>query len=259
MAWNELGGKVLSFYKDRYQNMIGGPKPSEYPPLDEMFPRLIQFSDEVYGLYGLKRDLLYGKVGTEERIALICRCIEEGNQCAGEVMDRFGNILPSQIAAAAGISIQRPFMPAGGGRVLFAEFEEPAEIRVYQSAIEKAGKAMETYHLEPYFCNISIEEILIAHELFHWLEMERKDSIFTRNYQINLWQLGPYRHRSRLASLSEITAMSFAKRLTGLPFSPYMLDVFLSYAYQPDIGGALYYEVCQAAAQLGVALDEPKK
>lgn len=259
MAWNELSGKVLSFYKDRYQNMAGRPKPSEYPPLDEMFPILVQFSDEVYGLYGLKRDLLYGKIGPEERISLIRRCIEEGDRYAGRVMDRFGNILPSQIAAAAGIAIQRPFMPAGGGRVLFAEFEEPAEIRVYQSAIEKAGKAMETFHLEPYFRNIPIEEILIAHELFHWFETEQKDSVFTRNYQIDLWRFGPYHHRSRLASLSEITAMSFAKRLTGLPFSPYMLDVFLSYAYQPDIGGMLYHEVCQAAAQLETSADESGK
>lgn len=243
MEEKKLGGKILDFYTQRYQNMAGFQMPGSYPSLYDMISELSQFPDEVFSLYGFRRDVLCNRVSSEERDRLIQSCLQDGIKYARMVRERFGALSPSELAQAIGITVNRPHIPTGGGRVLFAEFEEPAQIRIYQSAIQNADAAIVEHQLEPFFGGVKIEDILIAHELFHWVEMEYKDTVFSLNYRVELWKLGPYRHHSRMGCLSEITAMAFAKELTGLPFSPYLLDVFLSYTYQPDLGGSLYHEI----------------
>ena len=44
--------------------------------------------------------------------------------------------------------------------------------------------------------------------------------------------------------------MRFAKTLTGLPFSPYLLEVFFTYSYNQDAGGSLYNEIKRLAANV---------
>lgn len=243
MENKKLGGKIIDFYTQRYQNMAGLRAPESYPSLHDMISELSQLPDEVFSMYGFRRDALCNRVSPEERDRLIRTCLSEGAKYAQMVRDRFGEASPSALAQAIGLTVSRPRIPTGGGRVLFAEFEEPSQIRIYQSAIQNADAAIAEHQLEGFFCGVKIEEILIAHELFHWVEMEYKDTIFSMNYRVQLWKLGPYRHSSRMGCLSEITAMAFAKELTGLPFSPYLLDAFLSYTYNPDLGGSLYHEI----------------
>jgi len=44
--------------------------------------------------------------------------------------------------------------------------------------------------------------------------------------------------------------MSFAREITGLSYSPYILDVFLVYGYNPEEASGLYEEMMEYAGKI---------
>ena len=92
------------------------------------------------------------------------------------------------------------------------------------------------------FSDINIEELLLAHEIFHFIE-ENDDDIFTRTEKIRLWKIGPIKNDSNIVCLGEIAGMAFAKELLKISYSPYILDVFLVYLYNIQASYGLYKEI----------------
>ena len=167
MISKNLGNKILDFYSNRYQELAGYHLASDYPSLPEMLFYLSTLPDRIFGYYAFLREPMHGKLSFSDENALIERCMQEGRLYATKIQRQYGTILPSQLAQSLNVKIERPFRPVGGSRVLFAEFEEPCTIRIYQSAIAKARETIQANGLESFFHDIDIEEVLIAHELFH--------------------------------------------------------------------------------------------
>lgn len=247
MGKSRLSQKILDFYAQRYQALAGVPKLEPYPPIGEMLAYLATVPDYVFSLYGFAREPLKGKVSDAETKELLDHCIADGQHYGETVLSQHPGKSPSQIAQALGLQVLRPELPHKGSQVVFADFEEPGTIRVYQNTIRHANATIQQEGLQSFFEGVNLEEVLIAHELFHSIEMLNKDTIFTLNHKIVLWRIGSFKYTSSLPSLREITAMHFAKTLTGLPFSPYLLEVFFSYSYNPDVGGSLYHEIKRIA------------
>jgi len=243
MSRKNLSQSIILFYSQRYQKMTGYNKAKNLPPLNEMIAYLSLLPDYVYGLYAFLHEPLCFRINDAERDTLLYRCMQEGINHAEKIKRDYAACSPTEIAKELDLVIERPSVPTGDGRVLFAEFEEPSTIRIHQSVLSKAAAVISENQLENFFLNIDIEEILVAHELFHYVEMTNKNSIFSLNHRISLWRVGPYCHTSRLAVLSEITAMAFAKKLLGLSFSPYLFDVFFTYLYNPDTATKLFQEI----------------
>ncbi|AEB06672.1 Hydantoinaseoxoprolinase domain protein [Coriobacterium glomerans PW2] len=86
----------------------------------------------------------------------------------------------------------------------------------------------------------SISDIVIAHEIFHAVENEHEDEIWTRAYNRTLWRVGRFHYKSHIACLSEIGAMAFAKRLNNLTWCPFLLDALLIYGYSKQSASSLY-------------------
>lgn len=134
--------------------------------------------------------------------------------------------------------------PAGGGQVLFAQFVQPDEITIYTDCLDKAetlGGA-----LPP---RAELQNIILAHELFHAVEEQNQDTIYTHTEKIELWRR-PFSNRSCIVCLSEIAAMAFARRLLGLPFNPYALDVLLVYPYDANAACGLYQEITELTSEV---------
>ncbi len=245
MKVKKISGKVFDFYINRYQELAGIPKAEPYPPIKEMLAHLMNIPDYVYALYGFVRDPLKGKVSASEKEHILNTCMAEAEKYALDLKAQYKNCVPSLIAEKMGLKVMRPDMPKHSDRVVFAEFEEPGTIRVYQNAIQHAQKAIKQDELDDIFKNINIEEVMVAHELFHFVEMQHANEIYSLNKKITLWKLGSFEYKSTLSSLREIAAMSFAKVLVNIDFSPYLFDVFLAYCYQSDAGGNLYNEIAK--------------
>lgn len=107
---------------------------------------------------------------------------------------------------------------------LFAEFEEPDLITVYEERVSKVQQFLEKERLGV-FNNSSAEEIILAHEFFHFLDYEGKltDGIS----RIRITAFGKLKLHVRASALAEIAAMAFARDLLALNVHPCILDLML--------------------------------
>ena len=145
-----------------------------------------------------------------------------------------------------GLKVLTPQVPGGGGHVIFAQYQEPDSITIFMDGAERAQKLIREEKLEGLLGNRAVEDVLLAHELFHVTEYRKKDFIFTQTEKVELWKK-PFSNRSRILCLGEIAGMEFARCLTGITFTPYVLDVLMMYGYDKEAATALYEEIAAFA------------
>ena len=100
-------------------------------------------------------------------------------------------------------------IPNGGGHVIFAQYEESGRITIFMDCIKKAEELIAGEQMEDLFKGADLFSVLLAHELFHAVEQEKRKTIFTQTEKIELWKR-PFSNKSRLIALSEMAAMAFA-------------------------------------------------
>ena len=236
--WKKFGG----LFEARNLPDLGPrlPKAPEVK-LAVMTQTLAGFDDYQWGRYAFSREPLEGRFDERQK----ARYTEEANRCGGEwagrVRKAYGESTPRLLAEKMGLRVRTTGRPAGGGQVLFAQFVRPDEITVFTDCIRRAAVLRQESGcplLEPG----RLMEVLLAHELFHAVEEQNAEHIYTRTEKVELWKK-PFSNRSTIACLSEMAAMAFARELLGLSVSPYMLDVLLLYAYSREQAWALYEEL----------------
>ena len=214
---------------------------------------LCQLNDIEWTKYAFSRDPLNGKFSDEEKEQLMQKALDCGRDAAIECISRYETNDPTELAKSMGIDVSYPSQPQDGGRVLFAEFCPPREINIFLDAIDRVSALMEKKRVKNALGEIRLKDILLGHELFHVVEDQQINTIWTKTHKIQLWRIGPIRNNSRIISLSEIAAMSFSKHLNNLPYMPYVLDAFLVYGYSSDMASRLYKEMMHYAGK------EPRK
>jgi len=231
-------------------------KPSAYKPQREpvvirpagmIVEDLCQFEDMDWAKYAFSREPLNGKFDDAARYELTQKAFECGAKVAQECITEHDTNDPIKIANAMGLKVSYPMTPQDGGRVLFAEFYPPSEVSIFMDAVDKADALFEKQGVREALGDINIPNILLSHELFHFMEDRQADSIWTKTYKLELWKIGPIRNCSRITVLSEIAAMGFCKRLNELPYAPYVMDAFLVYGYSSDLASRLYEEMMRFA------------
>ncbi len=238
----------------KYAQPSEKPEPAVYA-LEDMLKELTAFSDEDWMPYVFSREPLNGKFQDAQRRRLMTGALECGRAYAAEYRQRYGTADAEVIARQMDMQVDYPVIPEKTDRVLFAEFREPRTIHIYMDAVKKA----ETFLKDPKIRliltdKLKISRLLLAHELFHAVEEQNKDHIYTRIEKIRLWSMGPLHNDSPIIVLSEIAAMAFAGELEGLPYAPWVMDVFLVYGYSPSEASGLYEEMMSLA---GKALHAP--
>lgn len=240
MTYNKFAGQFVNALTGKNKNI---DKPEIIiPSIQEMLNNLIKISDEDWGRYGFRREPLKGRFNDEERLRLIIKANACGREKAQEIREEYGSIDTYKIAEKMNLKVDYPDRPNGGGHIIFAQFVEPNQITIFKDSIDKALKLIEEEKISDLFSNINIEELLLAHEIFHYIE-ENDSNIFTRSETIRLWKIGPFKNDSGIVALGEIAGMAFAKELLQISYSPYILDVFLVYLYNKEAGYALYNEI----------------
>ena len=219
-------------------------------PLDEMLKDLADIPVEEWYGYAFSREPLNGKFTDEQRQDWMRKSLDCGREYAQKVRKEYGTSDPIKLAASLSMSVSYPEVPDKTDRVLFAQYRIPNKICIYMDAVNKANKLL----LEPQVLEILTEELdvcrlLLAHELFHFVEETYRQEIFTQTEKVRLWSLGFLHNDSIVIALSEIAAMGFAKELMGLSYSPYLMDVFLVYGYSPQEASGLYEEMMELSGR----------
>ncbi len=247
--------QLKSYFEPIGQRLLGKQGFSRVPKQDPVQPRPIaqmmrdlkQVDELSWGRYAFSRDPLNRRIPVERREELIRRANECGREYAKRMAQEYGTQDPKELAAKMGMNVAHPDMPKDPGRVLFAEFKEPNRIFVYMDAVHKAGETMDRPGMRKAMQDLDIERLLLAHELFHFVEEKYKKEIFTRTEKIDLPSIPMVKNRSTLMSLGELAAMEFARVLNHLPYSPYLMDVMLTYGYSQDSAIRLYEEIMRIA------------
>ena len=212
----------------------------------EMMKELTGLTDLQWGGYAFYHEPLERKFTPEQKENYIRLANKCGEEEAESLLSEYSEKSIEEIARELGFTVKIPDTPAGGGHVLFAQYVEPKEITVFMDCIEKAEKLIKKETLQSFFLAADLKDVLMAHELFHGIEYRKRKQIFTQTEKIELWRR-PFSNKSKILCLSEMAAMAFAKRMTGISCSPYVLDVLLMYCYNEEAAIALYEEILEAA------------
>jgi hypothetical protein len=213
--------------------------------IQDMLKDLVEISDEDWGKYAFSREPLNGKFDDETKKRLILEANKCGVDYAHKMSSQYGQNTPQELAAKLGLNIEYLSKPVGGGHVIFAQFVEPNHITIFRDCVEKANELIENKDLLSVLSALDVEKVLLAHEIFHYIEELYKHEIFTKTEKVKLWAPKPFKNESRIVCLGEIAGMAFAKELLKMPYSPYVLDVFLVYDYNPEAAYYLYKEIME--------------
>lgn len=215
-------------------------------PLAAMLRDLVNMKPVDWYAYAFSREPLNGKFTDEQRIQYTKEAIACGVEYAQKIMKQYGSKSPVMIAEKMGMEVSYPDYPEKTDRVLFGEFKEPNKIMIYMDAVNKASKSLKEPGVKDVLTShLNVKNLLLAHELFHNVEDKYRKEIYTRTKKIRLWHIGPLHNDSEIFTLGEIAGMAFAQELCGLPYSPFVMDVFLVYGYSPEEASGLYEEIME--------------
>lgn len=214
--------------------------------IKEMLKELVALTEEEWGGYAFYHEPLERKFSSEQKREYTRKANACGKEEAEKILQEYPGKRIQEISEALGFTVKTPKTPTGGGHVIFAQYVEPKEITIFMDCVEKAEELIDKEELSGFLPNYDLQEVLMAHELFHGIEYRKKKGIYTQTEKIELWRR-PFSNKSKILCLSEMAAMAFAKTMTGIKCSPYVLDVLLMYSYNQEAAVALYEEILEAA------------
>ena len=217
-------------------------------PLSHMIDDLKMLTEEDWGLYAFSRDPLNGKFALEQKLQYTKNAFACGRNIAKRIKQKYGDSCLEEIAKKRNVQVKTPDLPVGGDYVVFAQFEEPDQISVFMDGVRKVENLMQQPEVRDSLENINIYELLLAHEIFHSVEYQERDQIYTKTEKIELWKK-PFSNRSQILALSEMAGMAFAQEWMQISWSAYVLDVVLMYGYQPDAARELYEDIMETVGK----------
>ncbi len=195
---------------------------------------LCALTEEDWALYVFEGDPLSGKLTREQKLDYAAKAAACGQKMAEKLARDQGPLPVAERIAALGGRLDIPPEETGGPLPLFASFTEPDLVTIYPGNARRTDDLRREEGLEDLLGPVPTGEVLLAHELFHLLEY-RDPGIYTRQKHLLLWRLGRWENRSAIFCLSEMAAMAFAQRLSGLACSVYVLDVVMLYVSNPQL------------------------
>lgn len=229
--------------------------------LRDMYDAILPITDErIWGEYAFSRDILANRIGRQEQQDMIWQAVRCGKELAEQLLTGFPTpcrpsgarcqsvkgIVPALSQIVEYYKIKLTIEPESiiGDRILFARFTPPDEIVIMGEPLKKYEAVLMEEHLEGVLPSVSqVYALLLGHELFHVLEEQYEDTIYTRNKKVTLWKLWKYENKSTVRAVGEIAAMYFSQTLNKTAFSPFILDVLLSRQYSEDIAGGILEDI----------------
>ena len=205
---------------------------------------LLQLTDEDWARYAFLSEPLVNRISLEKRNQYSQETTLDAIRLAQDIRRQFGNVSTEQLLRHLNINYVVKSAQDGGGFSMFACFEEPNTITVFRDNADATDKLIDENGLRESLGNIRTVDVLIAHELYHFLEFTRGD-VYSVQQRMKVWQVGPFKNISRIKCLGEIGAMSFARELLGLTYSPNIFNVMMLYAQNPVSAERLFTRILE--------------
>lgn len=210
--------------------------------INENIEFLLNIDDEEWGQYSFSRDPLKKKVNDKLKEEMIKKANECGKKFAINLKNKYSNLSVQEIAKEMDLEIIEEEANTAHDYVMFACYNSPNKITLFKNNTILFKKFVSEYEIGEKLSYVDIKSVLIAHEMFHYIEEIEKD-IYTKTAKIVLWKIGGYEYKSKLVALGEIAAMAFAKEILLLSYNPYVFDVLMLYPHNKDLANKLFDEV----------------
>lgn len=213
--------------------------------LQEMLQDLFQVEDETWGLYAFSRELLKKRIQPDRIPGMIAQAIACGKEYAHLITQVSGSNDIRTITEKLKLKVEFQDTSMIGKRVLFARYTPPDKIEIMEEPVRQAVLRIskEAPFLIEHFQQNGIMDIILGHEIFHFVEEQYVQKIYTRTEKILLWNFFGFKNYSTIRTLGEIGAMAFTKELNKLNYSPFILDVLLYYGYDSSSAEKIYRDV----------------
>lgn len=213
--------------------------------LVDMIHNLLQVDDESWGLYAFSRDILKERIPADKKSEMVKEAMACGRAYAQLMMNEYGSNDVNILAEKLKLKIVSQDAKITGNRILFASYTPPNEIIIMSEPVSQAVQIISQKDslLIELFDKDSIMDTILGHEIYHYLEDQFEQEIYTRTEKILLWNFLGFKNYSTLRTLGEIGAMAFTKELNGLNYSPFILDVLLYYGYNSASAEKIYHDV----------------
>jgi len=173
----------------------------------------------------LSRDKKFFKISEQDRLKLINAVQDFGSGLARDIKKEFGATDPRRIVEMMGLKVIGEDRGIRGTLLTRSEYRPRAkQIVIYRDSLNQLMKEVASEDLSD-----KLMKLLIAHELFHHLEITRKLNI-PRLFRIKRWSLGPITIFVKIRAVSEVAAHAFAEELLDLKQSPMVFD-YLTYIF----------------------------
>lgn len=183
-----------------------------------------RYPDEVFWRYAMQREKLWNSLPPAEQASVIRGAASCGRQYAARRRARLSGGRVRNFCQKLGIRISDYESPESDTREVFALFEPPGTIWLRPELIDEVERSIQRHQLQEILGTFSLEDVMLAHEVFHYLEHRYRKTIYTKITKPAAMFVGPIRVHKRLDMLSEVGAMAFAKELLGLSWNPFLLD-----------------------------------
>lgn len=202
---------------------------------------LMELDQRHFALYEISKDPIKNKIpqGTKEEI--IDKSIACGKKEAQKLIETYKDHSDSEIANKLGIEVKYKDQDNPFDTLYFGLYDSPNTITLFSKNINIADTLLRK--LEYKLINVSLTDMVLSHELFHFIEFHNK-RLYTNTKGIKLWSLGKfYTRTSKLNCTSEIAAMSFSKTLLLLNFDPNILDYIFLTSFNFEKGQQLFHRI----------------
>ena len=212
----------------------------------EMAEKLCGVSETAWDKYALRNEPFLGKITDVMKPELLEKSHKCGNDIASEVISRFGKAAPFKLAETMGAAVA--YIPGSdsGSYTMFSYFVAPNQICLYRDTVDKALALFLENDIAELVGTGDIREVMVAHELFHFIESARSDLYVSQR----LLTLKGFLNRSRsvrVHTLEEVAAMQFTKEILELRVNPFVFDVLLLYSQNQDMATRLYKYILSIA------------
>jgi hypothetical protein len=204
--------------------------------------KLKSITEEEWSTYAFSRDPIGRKISKEKQMELTRKANECGKEQADKLLVRFGKAEVLEYANQLGLKITEKDSEGTESYIVFANFNYPDKITIYNKNVEYMKKMIADEHLEDLLEHVDITSMLLAHEMFHYMEGQDKN-IFTQREKVELWSIGRFNNRSKIIAIGEIAAMSFAKELLNISYNPYIFDTLMLYPHNKEKAADLMNEI----------------
>ena len=183
------------------------------------------FSDEALAVMELQRDLLFHRIPKENIRQYVEIPIAVGRENAEKLHNRPISELCEEKQIKIRLSDGAQGMAGMTFRASITYSGNGAELTLFKNAIDDLMINANVYLLpEDRFTSQSARDMLIAHELFHFLEFSDIGDTANRTEKVEIQKLFGRRRFANIMRCGEVGAHAFAKELLGLPFFPNLTD-----------------------------------